>query len=177
MSTPFSNLINRVAVIRKTRRNHAFEHATAHVLARKVRALRVSGVSSPFGFVLLHNGTAEQGEQAAQEALEALKGGKKQLAIHPNCGTNLVTTGVLATLVGWIFLGGRRANPRNLHRALLGMIAAIYAGYPLGMKVQEHVTTDGEVSEMEIASLRTDTVNLPMWKRKFKVLWVRTQKA
>lgn len=163
--------------IRKTRRNHAFEHATAHLLARKVKNLRVSGVSSPFGFLLMHNGTAAQGEKAAEDALAALKEGTHQLAIHPNCGTNLVTAGVLTTLVGTLFLGGRRFKPQNLNRALLFMMLAVYFSQPLGMKVQEHVTTKGDPGDMEIAAIRTDSVNMPLWGRKFNVLFVQTKGA
>lgn len=163
--------------IRKTRRNHAFEHATAHLLARKVKNLRVSGISSPFGFLLMHNGTAAQGEKAAEDALAALKDGVHGLAIHPNCGTNLVTAGVLTTLVGFIFLGGRRLNKLNLNRTLLFMMLAVYFSQPLGMKVQEHVTTKGDPGEMEIASIRTDSVNMPLWGRKFNILFVQTKGA
>lgn len=174
--SPFSGLLN-FGFIRQTRRNHGYEHATAHMLARKVKNLRVAGVSSPFGFILLHNGTAAQGEKAAEDALAALKDGQKMLAVHPNCGTNLVTAGVLTTLVGWLFLGGRRANKSNLNRALLFMMLAVYASQPLGMKVQEHVTTAGDVGEMEIANLRTDSVSFPLWGRKLNVLIVQTRKA
>jgi hypothetical protein len=175
-SNPLSRLLG-FGVIRQTRRNHAFEHATAHFLARKVRNLRVSGISAPFGFVLLHNGKAEHGEAAAAEALEALKAGKRQFALHPNCGTNLVTAGLLTTLVGWLFLGGRRASYRNFNRALPLMMLAVYFSQPLGMKVQEHVTTDGDVGEMEIAAIRTDSVKMPLWGKQFNVLMVYTKKA
>jgi len=172
-----SSTVLEFGFIRKTRRNHAFEHATAHFLARKVGNLRVAGVSSSFGFILMHNGTAEQGEQAAEDALAALKGGAHQFAIHPNCGTNLVTAGVLTTLVGTLFLGGRRFNARNLNRTLLFMMLAVYFSQPLGMKVQEHVTTKGDPGDMEITTLRTDSVNLPMWGRKFNILFVQTTGA
>lgn len=173
-----SNNILEFGFIRKTRRNHAYEHATAHFLARKVKNLRVSGVSNPFGFILLHNGTAAQGEKAAEEALAALKGGAHELAIHPNCGTNLVTAGVLTTLVGVLFLGGKRwRNPQNLNRALLFMMMAVYFSRPLGMKVQEHVTTKGDPGDMEIVTLHTDTVRLPMWNSQFNILFVQTKGA
>jgi hypothetical protein len=171
-----SNILE-FGLVRKTRRNHAFEHATAHFLARKVKNLRVSGVSSPFGFLLMHNGTAAQGEKAAEDALAALKEGAHGLAIHPNCGTNLVTAGVMTTLVGLIFLGGRRFSALNLNRALLFMMLAVYFSQPLGMKVQEHVTTKGDPGDMEITTLRTDSVNMPLWGRKFNVLFVQTKGA
>ncbi len=172
-----SNSILEFGFIRKTRRNHAFEHATAHMMARTVKDLRVSGVSSPFGFFLMHNGTAAQGEKAAEDALAALKGGTHQLAIHPNCGTNLVTAGVLTTLVGVLFLGGRRFNKLNLNRTLLFMMLAVYFSQPVGMKVQEYVTTKGDPGDMEIENIRTDSVNLPMWGRKFNILFVQTKGA
>ena len=172
-----ANPILEFGFIRKTRRNHAFEHATAHLLARKVKDLRVAGVSSSFGFLLMHNGTVEQGEKAAEDALAALKDGSHQLAIHPNCGTNLVTAGVLTTLVGVLFLGGRRFNKLNLNRTMLFMMLAVYFSQPLGMKVQEHVTTKGDPGDMEIGHLQTETVRFPMWGREFNILFVHTKKA
>jgi len=172
-----SNQLLEFGFIRKTRRNHAFEHATAHFMARKVKNLRVSGVSSPFGFFLMHNGTVAEGEKAAEDALAALKGGTHQLAIHPNCGTNLVTAGAMTTLVGLLFLGGRSWKKINLSRTLLFMMLAVYFSQPLGMKVQEHITTKGDPGEMEIQTIHTETVNFPIWGRTLNILFVGTKKA
>ena len=89
--------------IRRVRRNHGLEHATIHVLSRKVKNLSMAGRSTVTGFYLYGNVTTEEVESAVREALQRMRNGEHGLAIHPNCGTGLVTAGLLtslATLVG-----------------------------------------------------------------------------
>lgn len=162
--------------IRRTRRNHALEHATVHMLQRKHKNLRVSGVSTSFGFVLFHNVSADAVDAAAQDALKRLKKGESALAIHPNCGTNLVTTGALATLVAVVLWWGKRPLTRGrLNLTLTGMILALMLGQPLGMDIQKNFTTEGDPGDLEIFSVHTDTISFPTWGRKFNVSFVWTR--
>src|SRR5581483_6864729 len=84
LSQPFLNL----PYVRRTRRNHGLEHATVHVLNKPV-----SGRSDAGGFWLMGDVSTSEVEAAAREALRRMQNGEHQLAVHPNCGTGLVTTG------------------------------------------------------------------------------------
>jgi hypothetical protein len=168
-----ANPVLSFAPIRKTRRNHGLEHATVHVMQRKVKDLKVSGWSMPFGFVLVHNAPADVIEAAAEDALKRMKKGDADLAVHPNCGTNLITTGVLTTLVGVIFLRRRLTGPR-LNAALFWMIVAVMMGQPLGMQVQKHFTTDGDPGDMVIKDVFTSEIRFPSWGKKVSVTLVWT---
>src|SRR5512147_1131166 len=98
--------------IRRTRRNHGLEHATIHVLSGS--RYRLSGRSDDSGFVLLGEVPTEAVEAAAREALRRMRNGEHNLAVHPNCGTNLLTTGFLASMVGLIGMaGGSRRDSFN----------------------------------------------------------------
>ncbi len=143
-------------IVRRTRRNHALEHATIHVLARKHRGLRVAGRSSDGGFILIGNVPEEQVEEAAYDALNRLKKGERNLAVHPNCGTNLVTSGFMATLAGYVGLRGKnqQITPDRFSWAMLLVMVAIIASQPLGMSLQKHITTEGDPGDLEIVSIQ-----------------------
>src|SRR5690606_1090499 len=160
-----ANPILEFAPIRKTRRNHGLEHATVHVLQRKFKDLKVSGWSMPFGFVLVHNAPADMMEPAATDALTRMNKADADLAVRPNCGTNLITTGMLTALVGLIFLRRRITGPRR-NAALFWMIVAIMMGQPLGMQVQKHFTTDGDPGDMLIKDIFTSEIRFPAWGKK-----------
>lgn len=169
-----ANPILDFAPIRKIRRNHGLEHATVHMAQRKQKDLRVSGWSSPFGFILLHNAPADVMETAAHDALKRMKNGEAGLAVHPNCGTNLIATGVLTTLVGVVFLWRHRLTGARLQRALFFMILAVMAGQPLGMSLQKNFTTDGDPGDMQINNVFTSEIRFPSWGRKLSVTIVWT---
>ena len=67
--------------ILETRRNHALEHATLHMLAH-THTGTMAGHSNPTGFFLLGNFSTQDVWAAATEALERLRGGESGLAIH-----------------------------------------------------------------------------------------------
>ena len=152
----FDPILN-LAPISRLRRNHGLEHATLHVLASSHPGVRMGGYSDFNGFWLVGNLTRDQIESAAQEALQRLRVGEHQLAVHPNCGTNFATAGSLAGLAGVLGMwrvGGRRRD--KLERlpvvASLATLALILA-QPLGLVVQEHLTTSGEPGNLEIVEV------------------------
>lgn len=148
-------------VIKRVRRNHAFEHATIHMLNRQNYIL--SGRASFGGFVVMGDVPTTKIEAAANEALSRLKRGQKQLAIHPNCGTNLVTAGVLTTGIAALGFAGtdrKRAWERFPFVMIFMMLAALYST-PIGMVVQEHITTEGDPGEMEIVRIKRVEMKLP----------------
>ncbi len=137
----------------RVRRNHALEHATLQVMAEKNPKLKMAGYSDPGGFWLVGEADTAEIEQSAQEALSRLRGGESSLAIHPHCGTNLVTTSLLAGAAAWIgMLGGGRNTRERVERLpmVISLVAlTMMAAQPLGPYVQEHVTTSASPEGME----------------------------
>src|SRR5512142_2523199 len=148
----------------RVRRNHALEHATLQVMAEKNPKLRMAGYSDPNGFWLVGEADAAEIEESARQALDRLRGGESNLAIHPHCGTNLVTTSLLAGAAAWIgMLGAGRTMRDRLER--LPMVISLVtltmmASQPLGPYVQEHVTTSASpqgMEQMEILNIERTT--------------------
>lgn len=148
-------------VVKRVRRNHAFEHATIHMLNRQNYIL--SGRASFGGFVVMGNVPTAKIEAAANEALSRLKQGQKQLAVHPDCGTNLVTAGVLTTGIAALGFTGtdrKRAWERFPFVLVFMMLATLYST-PIGMVVQEHITTEGDPGDMQIVRIKRGEMKLP----------------
>jgi hypothetical protein len=147
-----------IPFIRRIRRNHGLEHATIHLLSRRMPNLRLVGRSDAGGFWLYGDIPTEAVERDAAQALSRMRRGEYQLAIHPNCGTNLITVvalGTAATLVA--LLGSERERFGKLQRIpliMMGLLAAVIFGQPLGMRLQQHITTLGDPGDLEIAEVR-----------------------
>ena len=103
-------MILDLPLILETRRNHALEHASLHVLAGKYPNRHLAGHSNPTGFFLLGNVPTEDAAAAVTQALTRLRAGERNLAIHAGCGTNLATTVLLAKTLAWIPLNGRKST-------------------------------------------------------------------
>lgn len=154
----------RWELLRRIRRNHALEHATVRVLQENFPRLRISGYSHEGGFTLMGNIPPEAAEKAAQDALGRLRAGRRELAIHPQCGTNLVVQGMLCTLVGFLGFAGigwRRAFARfNLVSML--MLLTVLTAPLLGMAAQARITTDGDVGPLQITAVERRQLRLPI---------------
>lgn len=141
----------------RVRRNHALEHATLQVLAEKQPGLRMAGYSDPKGFWLLGQVSIEQVREAADQALARLQGGEESLAIHPHCGTNLVTTGFLAGSFAWLgMLGAGKDLRERLERwpMIVTLVTlAVFLAQPLGPLLQKKVTTSTPDRGMSIISI------------------------
>jgi len=151
----------------RIRRNHALEHATLQVLAEKNPQLRMAGYSDPRGFWLVGEAETTKIEEGVHEALNRLNAGEHNLAIHPNCGTNLVTTGFLAGGFAWLGMLGSGRNSRERVERLPMVISlvtlAILIAQPLGPFVQAHVTTSAATQGMEIIKVeRVQRGDVPM---------------
>jgi hypothetical protein len=175
LATPLLN----IPIIRRIRRNHGLEHATIHVLSHKVNNQSMAGRSTNTGFYLYGNLSTEDVEAAAQEALQRMRSGERGLAIHPNCGTGLITAGMmtsLATLMGTA--GMKRGIMEKLSRLptiiLLSTMSLILA-QPLGLSLQQHFTTLGDPGSLEIVSIRRFEFPIPMAGQRITVHFVRTQ--
>ena len=141
----------------RTRRNHGLEHATIHVLTQKNPRRSVAGHSDAGGFWLLGKLDTEETRQAVDEALQRLRAGERWLAVHSNCGTNLMTAGLAAGLAGGVAMRGverRGAWMERLPVAVLLSTLALLAARPLGMRLQERVTTSGDPGPLQVISIQ-----------------------
>ncbi len=146
-------------IVQRIRCNHALEHATIHVLTQRYPNARAAGLSNADGFSLYTNLSAEEVVPAVMEALALLKAGRRELAVHPNCGTNLVTTAGLTTLVGFLSFGLTyrpiRRRLEQIPETILLSIIALIAAKPLGDLIQKHLTTNADVQNLEVTSIFT----------------------
>lgn len=172
-----ANPILTFPYILRTRRNHGLEHATIHILSKHRYSL--SGRSNDVGFLLFGNVPTDHVEQAVLEAIQRMKGGEHKLAIHPNCGTNLVTTGFLTTVVAWLgFSGSNRRNGWDrFPMVMMLLMGVVLFSTPLGMSLQQHFTTEGDPGDMELVSVTRDETVIPFTGRKVIIHRVVTQQS
>lgn len=158
-------------LIQRIRRNHSLEHATLHVLARRNPRTSMAGHSDPGGYWILGDVTLEEVKGAAQEALSRLKAGELSLALHPNCGTNIATAGMLAGVAGGLamFGAGRRVRDKLERLPLAASLATLVMIFarPLGFFFQRRLTTSGEIHSLEIVDVRPGKRG---WMRAHRVL-------
>src|SRR5947207_2421095 len=95
---------------RRIRQNHALEHATITILSGYVPNLRISARSSSRGFIIFGDVDLGQLRRALDEALRRLQAGEAELAIHPNCGTNVVVGVSLLTFGTLLGMTSPRAH-------------------------------------------------------------------
>ncbi len=146
-----------IPFVERTRRNHALEHATIHMLSRRPNRTPLAGRSTPSGFYVYGQVSTEEVTAAVNEALMRLKSGEHGLAIHPNCGTNLVTGAMLSGMAAFTMLNTGRRKGSSLERLpglFVLMSAALLAAQPLGMAAQEHVTTDADLGDLRVTGIR-----------------------
>lgn len=143
-------------LILETRRNHALEHATIHILAAKYPESHLAGHSNPTGFFILGNITTDDLQSAITEALTRLRAGESELAIHAGCGTNFATTTLLAGTLAWFPLSGAKSMRRRLW-LLPFAVAFGVLGYvlsqPLGPILQAKVTTEADMGNLQIENI------------------------
>ncbi|MBX5458359.1 MAG: hypothetical protein IRZ31_15805 [Thermogemmatispora sp.] len=153
---------------RRMRQNHALEHATVTILSRMVPDLRVSARATTDGF-LMFGSDVDLGvlRRAAEEALQRLQAGEAELAIHPNCGTNLAVGISLVTIGTMLGFASSRTRTR-VTSTVLSSVAGLLAARPLGELVQKYVTTLPDLRGVRVTEIR---------RRKifgFQVIEVRT---
>jgi len=153
------NLLNKIPFIKAIRRNHALEHATMKVLASRYHCGRMMGHSNPAGFILFADVPTELVTEAALDAKKRLQNGESDLAIHPGCGTNLATSAFLAGAAAFFMLSvlSGAKSPKWWHYFLAGVVALpVYIfSRPLGPKVQEEVTVDPNIGDLEVNLVRS----------------------
>ena len=141
-------------VIARIRRNHALEHATIHVLTEQNPHRHLMGRTTTSGFYLFGEVGTEAVAAAVSEALDRLGRGERYLAVHPRCGTNLATAGLLAGLSSFVAMSGRsKSRLAKLPQIILATTIAVIAAQPLGLSIQKHVTTLPEMEGVTIGEI------------------------
>jgi len=150
-----TNLLDYPLIL-STRRNHGLEHATIHILTAMKPGRPLAGRSTPFGFYLYGDVSDEDVQTAVYDARHRFEEGERQLAIHPGCGTNYLTSGAAVTLSALtvLSLGDRKARWSRWPDVLIAATLALIIAQPLGPKLQQHVTTSGDMGDLEIVSVR-----------------------
>jgi hypothetical protein len=139
---------------RRVRQNHALEHATVTILTHKLPGLSVSARSNTRGFTIFADIDPGLVRRCATEALDRLRSGEAELAIYPNCGTNLAVGMSLAMLGSLWSLTAMRARTR-VASALASSVAGAMAARPLGTLAQKYLTTQPDLHDVRIVDVRT----------------------
>ena len=139
-----------------TRRNHALEHASLHILARKYKDQNMAGHSNPTGFFLFGDMSLEDIRNAINEAMTRLHAGESGLAIHPGCGTNLAASTLVPAAFAWAPFQGARSLRWRLLLIPVALMFAVF-GYllskPLGPWLQRNVTTEADLGDMRVMDI------------------------
>ena len=152
-----TNSILELPFILETRRNHALEHATLHVLAVKYPHQPMAGHSNPTGFFVLGDLPIEDVRSAVSEAWTRLRAGESELAIHPGCGTNIATTALLAGTLAWLTMRSAKSTLGRIIRipfAILFALLGALISRPLGPIIQQRITTDADLGNLQIVDVR-----------------------
>ncbi|HLI91022.1 MAG TPA: DUF6391 domain-containing protein [Ktedonobacteraceae bacterium] len=137
---------------RRIRQNHALEHATITILSGMIPNLSISARSSSDGFIVFGDVDLGLLRRAIDEALRRLQAGEAELAIHPNCGTNLavgVSLVTLGTLLGMVSSHTRT----RIATAAASSVAGLAAARPLGEYVQRHFTTLPDLQGVRVTEI------------------------
>ncbi len=142
---------------RRIRQNHALEHATITILSGMVPDLRVSARSSSSGFIILGDVDLGLLRRALDEALRRLQAGEAELAIHPNCGTNLVVG--ISLITAGTLLGMASSHTRTrIASTAVSSVAGLMAARPLGELVQKHFTTLPDLVGVRVTDIFRRTI-------------------
>jgi len=146
-------MILDLPLILETRRNHALEHATIHMLSAKYPDRHLAGHSNPTGFFVLGNITTDDLKAAVTEAWTRLRAGESDLAIHAGCGTNFATTALMAGTFAWFPLSGSKSLRRRLwllpFAVAFGLLGFVLS-QPLGPILQAKVTTEADLGDLQV---------------------------
>lgn len=137
---------------RRIRQNHALEHATITILSGMVADLRVGARSSSNGFIIFGDVDLGLLRRALDEALRRLQAGEAELAIHPNCGTNLAVGVSLVTLGTMLGMVSSHTRTR-VASAAASSVAGLLAARPLGEFVQKYVTTLPDLEGVRVTDI------------------------
>lgn len=147
----------------RVRRNHGIEHATVHVMSESIPNLAVVGRADGNGFSILSDVELEFLAASANEALRRMKNGEGELAVHPRCGTQLLTLGAMTALAAFLVFG-RRPRLSRLPDAIVATTLAAIVAQPLGLSLQRYVTTSADVAGARFVGVtRKSLAGIEFW--------------
>ncbi|MBQ6504407.1 MAG: hypothetical protein IJI57_10900 [Flexilinea sp.] len=153
--------IEPVAILSHIRKNHAMEHATIHLLTKAIPGASFAGYSFIKGYWILGKAELQDVQKAAELALARMKNGEQKLAVHPGCGTNIAVTGLCTASAAMLTTLGQSKDDSKLERfsafTSAGIIGALLSR-PLGPWTQKNITTDANVSDLNIVSISCSSV-------------------
>jgi hypothetical protein len=79
------------------------------------------------------------------------------VAIHPGCGTNLATSGLLAGTFAWLVLRGRASTLSKMLRVPLALALGLVGfalSRPLGPVLQSRITTDADMGDLQVIDVQ-----------------------
>jgi len=143
------------SILQQIRRAHALEHATIHVLTRRHPGRTFAGRSNQHGFTIMGAASADEIRSAVSSALERLQHGEKELAYHPNCGTNLVVGGLFSGAAAFLTtLSFRETSWKKRIEQFPTVISistlALIAAQPLAVLAQKRLTTNPDMGALMI---------------------------
>lgn len=154
-------------LLSRVRRNHGLEHASIHVLSEKHDGFSAQGNSNHRGFYLniFGNLTEEEVTAAVEEAFMRMKNGEHHLAVHPNCGTVLLTTATMTTLAAQAAFAIEQFRQKSnktdaniimggLPSAILASVIALIVARPTGIKIQANYTVEGDLKDMQLVRVQ-----------------------
>ena len=154
----------KINIISHIRKNHAMEHATIHMLAKMLPKVSFSGYSIHKGFWIIGKAELQDVHKAAEMALAKLRNGDSNLAIHPNCGTNLAVTGLCVAGAALLTTHGLKDDDplsSKFSAFVTAGMAGVLASRPLGPRVQQWITTDPDVQKLSIDSINLSQLRGP----------------
>lgn len=150
---PLVQVAQQLTLGAAVRQNHALEHATIVLLARKFPDVRLSGISFAAGFFVFGELPTEAILPTAQEALNLLRTTQPELAVHERCGTNMAVAGILTGLSAMTIARMRRPYS-TANNVILASTAALVLARPIGLAVQRYVTTQTPNASMTILDVK-----------------------
>lgn len=135
--------------VKAVRRNHALEHATVAVLLARRGPMRLAGRASVDGFVVIGDIDTDELHAAALDALQRLQSGQASLAVTPLCGTNIAVAALAAAATAAAVLASGRGR---FGSAFIASMFAVVAAQPLGLLLQQHVTTSPDLGPVSVVS-------------------------
>ena len=134
---------------KRARQNHALEHATINILEKEYGYNRLAGLSFEDGFFIFGCQEPDLILRAAQEGLERLQKGEKELALHRECGTS---TGISLFLFSVVFLVFFFFTGFIIWFPLFFLLAILFSP-ALGLMAQQFITTSTQVDNLVIAGV------------------------
>ncbi len=146
------DIVEQMLLGPRVRQNHALEHATILLLTQRNPRAVLRGRSTARGFYVHGEVTEEDLLECADEALQRLRNGEPEMAIHPRCGTNLAVAGMMAGLSS-VLVGEIPPRRNRYSRAILASLVSLFLAPPVGMYVQKRFTTQTPTEEMAIVDV------------------------